>query len=167
MPSRTISSATFPPPSPSMPPPFSFRFLPSYFLNRIVALEVFEFSNNPFHNSYGQPRSADDLLQALAGQRVIPPIYSEKDDILPSPPLGGGAGGESSSVRMREKLEKQMISPAAKFLRSLLKFKEGSAAFKDLCSREHIGDNFEYDVASINFTSPASPPLLFLGSIGE
>ena len=88
---------------------------------------MFEFVENPFHSSYGQFRSADDLLHALAKQK-LPPIYHD----------------EAQSMKVAQ-------SPAAVFFKYLLRLKEGLHAMKEFCSKRHVAENFEYALPYLPF----------------
>jgi hypothetical protein len=96
------------------------RFFPS-FLVKMRGLEVLEISNNPVDNvTYGQPRSADDLLAVLAKQR--PPSMYEADLVKEHP----------------------VQSADHVLLKNILRYKEGINSMEEFCKKELNTENLHF-----------------------
>lgn len=100
-------------------------FVPSHPSHSMEALGVLEVLPNPFDILvYGSARSADELLVAVAKQKV-PPIYAEEVRQLAKKPTSG--------------------TMAAKILHTMLKYKEGVKALEAFTQKEKNGENLQYE----------------------
>lgn len=86
------------------------------------SLEVLEISNNPFDMAtYGEPRSAEELLQALCKQPV-PEMYQEE----------------------AAQMDVALKDTPRDLLHTIMRYKEGVASIEDFCRKELNVENALY-----------------------